>query len=166
MFRHLLGAKKHGKQLIAPFSDLIAHGPKGNLIPKMAQSFLPRARVQVDRVQKSAVDIEDHSFFHNRKSAIRALLYQREPSGNSLADITLEIGLGLSSPSYLTFILGDCTEPASVERKAGSCLQREWSLGPRMRTAATLCHQPFVNFYIFFGHAAGRKPLTSYSPAF
>jgi hypothetical protein len=50
--------------LIATLANLMAHVFKRNVFAEMLESFLPRLRVQVNRINERPIDIKDDSLNH------------------------------------------------------------------------------------------------------
>ena len=56
--------EEHGDKLVATFADLAAGLLERHIMPEFAQRLLPRARMEVDGVNESSINVEDRGFRH------------------------------------------------------------------------------------------------------
>src|ERR1051325_5375887 len=78
--------EKDGQQLIAALADLMAHLCKRNLTPEMSERLLPRARVQINRIDQRPVNVEDHGFRHQASSLRSSFVVQHMLSAGLAID--------------------------------------------------------------------------------
>lgn len=58
----IVDGQKDGNELVSAFTDLASNTFETYVVAKLEQSFLPCQRVEIHRVQKRAVQIEDCGF--------------------------------------------------------------------------------------------------------
>lgn len=58
----IVDGQKDGNELVSAFTDLASNTFETYVVAKLEQSFLPCQRVEIHRVQKRAVQIEDSGF--------------------------------------------------------------------------------------------------------